>query len=144
MWFSDSICGLKTDCDVSPYHLREVLNRFSTSCDTSVAERTEENKDKVTDDFNIHGYKDLGDFHDRALGWTFPKAKFTPVCYGGTFALPAARLINLVNEPKGEEILKRLEEALKRGAKGGATLEEHFVERTWASLLSKPLIRGRM
>lgn len=55
---------------------------------------------------------------------------FTPVCYGGNFAVKASQIHSK------KDVLKNIETSLSRGD----NIEEgHFMERAWAGFLSKPL-----
>lgn len=90
-------------------------------------------------DFNLHEYKNLLDFHHRALNWSFPNQNLTQVCYGGNFAVPASRVMDLSNNPQTKHVLGLLKESLERKTDSTTSLEEHFVERTWAGLLDFPL-----
>ncbi len=124
------VCGMKPSCDVSPFHSTNVLYSFGAPSRNNVP---------LTEDFNIHEYQSLGDFHSRALDWTFPNQNATYVCYGGTFGVPASRLITLSNQPRERKALGLLEEILSRESSSNATIEEDFVERTWGGLLSYPI-----
>lgn len=127
---------------LSPYHDTAALYQFTK---TNYTRRTNlllkiKDDSTITDDqplFNIHRYKDLRDFHTRALHWEFPNAQLTQVCYGGTFAVSASQVIALSKIPKTRNAMKLLEDNLQRNAT--TTIEEHFAERTWGGLLSTPL-----
>ena len=86
---------------------------------------------------NPHGYRSLGDFHRRGIGWEFPNRNLTMVCFGGTFALPLSRLVELSQEPQMKSLLCSIHSLLNRTAM--PMVEEHYMERTWAGLFSRPL-----
>ncbi len=135
-------CGTKPDCDKSPYHSTNDLLKFTME---SYVRQTELNKgyhktwEKSSADFNVHNYQNLEDFQKRALDWTFASQDHVYVCYGGSFAVPASRIVRLSRRPTEGRILRDLENVLSRGIIGGTTVEEHYVERTWAGLLSHAL-----
>ncbi len=139
----DFVCGIKTACDISPYHHTETLQGFTLGGYTRINDRKEGQKVRgnVTDDFNIHGYTNLGDFTTRALNWTFPN-DVTPVCYGGTFAIPGSRLMSQWVNKDERGMMKIVEKILSRNSTEGTTLEEHFMERVWASLFSPILTKN--
>ena len=82
---------------MSPYHQTDVLYQYVARGYKRVSKLNKGAKmeDGTTDDFNIHDYNNLRDFHERTLKWKFPNSNLTPVCYGGTFALHASRLMSL-------------------------------------------------
>ena len=77
--------------------------------------------------FNPFNYKNLEDFHRRALKWTFPNEKLVQVCYGGTFALPLSQLVGLSKDPTTSRALELLNTVLATDTNDA--IEEHFVER---------------
>ena len=81
-----------------------------------------------------HGYKNLGHFVDLDLNWTWPNSSYIEVCYGGTFAFHASNMYN--NEYLLEDLTKVIR-ILEEG--GDLSVVEHFMERLWAALISKPL-----
>jgi hypothetical protein len=136
------ICGIKTDCGFSMYHDTRTLDSFVLESYTRRQDRKrsvkkKDTKDTPSPDFNPFGYKHLGDFHKRALNWTFPNEHVTEVCYGGTFAVPANRIMELAKEPAARQVMMNLEEILTRNV--ATSIEEHYIERTWAGLLANPL-----
>eukprot|EP00554_Chaetoceros_debilis_P015596 CAMPEP_0194124292 /NCGR_PEP_ID=MMETSP0150-20130528/58028_1 /TAXON_ID=122233 /ORGANISM="Chaetoceros debilis, Strain MM31A-1" /LENGTH=390 /DNA_ID=CAMNT_0038817951 /DNA_START=361 /DNA_END=1533 /DNA_ORIENTATION=- len=137
------ICGSKTDCNISPYHSTDIINRFTMKAYVRQTERNNGKKVRKRNNFNYHDFKNLEDFHKRGLEWTFPNANLTSVCYGGTFALPASRLVALSRRPVEGRVFKSLEAILGRQSNGATTIEEHFIERTWAGLLSHPLNKNQ-
>lgn len=62
----------------------------------------------------------------------------TEVCYGGTFAVPAYRIMELAKEPSVRKVVMDLEEILLT-RNVASSVEEHFIERTWAELFANPL-----
>jgi len=89
--------------------------------------------------FNTEKYEHLQDFHHRALNYSFPPPKYTPVCYGGSFAIHSQKIVNFFRSDgsKGKGVMERLEHTLSRS--GQAIIEELFVERSWAGFFSEPL-----
>lgn len=134
-------CGTKSDCDKSPYHLTKDLLNFTIEAYVRQTELNKGNHDRglQSSDFNFHKYKNLGDFQKRALDWTYASEDHVYVCYGGSFAVPASRIVKLSRRPTEGRVLRELENILSRGTIGGTTVEEHYVERTWAGLLSHAL-----
>ena len=129
----DFACGLVLKPGLSEYHDIPTLNsilidRYSRIRDESLKSRGNR--------FNPHGYANLEDFHSKALQWTFPRKDYTRVCYGGTFAVPLSRLQSLVQDQKFNRVMKFIESSVSESK---MSVTEHYVERTWASLLSKPL-----
>lgn len=133
-------CGIKTTCDVSPYHDTATLNRFTIKAYSRISDiQNNHGKHVQEDGMNALGYKNLGDFHRRALNWTFPNHQLTLVCYGGTFAIPAERIVNLSRDQEYVRLLQNLEKALSRSSSAKVAVEEHFAERTWAGIFAEPL-----
>ena len=126
-------CGLAVTPDFSEYHAVRTLNFFQKN---RYARRG--NRAHVTEgrDFNHHGYANLGDFHSKALQWTFPRQDYTLVCYGGTFAVQQNRLLTLMKDERFTHVMKIIESALSESK---TSVAEHYVERSWAGLLSEPL-----
>jgi len=133
------ICGVRTNCDVSTFHTTNILYGYAIRRYQRKTERVAGFKAVRVDDFNLHAYNNLKDFHTRALNWTFPNQDVTNVCYGGTFGVAASRLITLSNQPRERKVFPLLEDLLTRKSSLNMTIEEHFVERTWGGLLSYPL-----
>jgi len=129
------ICGTKTECAVSPYQDVEKLKNWMMRDYTRVSDRNV--SIPVHPLSNPHGYRSLKDFHERGIEWEFPNKNLTSVCYGGTFALPLSRLVELSQEPKVRRLLLSLHGHVNRTSE--PMTEEHFMERTWAVLFSRPL-----
>eukprot|EP00555_Chaetoceros_dichaeta_P009271 CAMPEP_0198261634 /NCGR_PEP_ID=MMETSP1447-20131203/10320_1 /TAXON_ID=420782 /ORGANISM="Chaetoceros dichaeta, Strain CCMP1751" /LENGTH=446 /DNA_ID=CAMNT_0043949615 /DNA_START=99 /DNA_END=1439 /DNA_ORIENTATION=+ len=130
------ICGSKFLCNASPYHNINFLRRFIINYHVRASDRKKDIKKENGSDFNHYQYANIADFHKRALNWAYPNKKMTEVCYGGVFAVPASRILFLSNQPKEGRVLKLIEEHLTRN---DTSIEEHFIERTWAGLLAQPL-----
>ena len=129
------ICGTKTECVVSPYQEVEKLQDWTMRDYTRISDR---NAIIPVHPFsNPHGYRSLRDFHERGIEWKFPNKNLTSVCYGGTFALPLSRLVELSQDPKMKHLLLSLHGHVNRTSE--PMTEEHFLERTWAGLFSRPL-----
>jgi hypothetical protein len=126
-------CGLALNPGFSDYHDIETLNAFQIERYARVRDKSFESSG---DQFNPHGYANLADFHSKALQWTFPRKDYTRVCYGGTFAVPQRRLLSLVQDQNFNRVMKSIESAVSEGK---MSVAEHYIERTWAGLLSKPL-----
>jgi len=141
-------CGLRNPCRKSPYNIVKQLQHFTMRDYVRHGERTEEDEEKmshkndgnltledelVNPNFNDLSYGNLGVFHKKVLKWNFP-TNITKVCYGGSFAIPATRLFH----PTFDDgmIFQRIEKVTTRNEN---TLEEHFIERTWAGLFDKAL-----
>jgi len=132
------ICGIKPQCKISNFHDTGVLYEFIIGSYVRKMDRTIGYRDADTQvGFNPYGYSNLRDFHERALNWTFPNEQVTEVCYGGTFAVPAWRIIFLAKEPRVRQVMMNLEDILSRN--NTTSIEEHFTERTWGGLLANPL-----
>lgn len=136
-------CGIKTTCDVSPYHDTSTLNRFTIKAYSRISDLQQQQQHVHVQEegMNALGYKNLHDFHHRALNWTFPNPELTLVCYGGTFAISAERIVSFARGNHNQEhigVLRKLEKALSR-ANTKVAVEEHFAERTWAGILAEPL-----
>jgi len=140
------ICGAKFQCDVSPFHDTAKLNLFRIGKYVRTTDLKKGSKAEHAVDFNSNRYHTVGDFHRHALNWTFPNRNLTEVCYGGVFAVPASNLVFLSsssssrspnNERRRHDVLKRIEDILGRNV--SISIEEHFMERTWAGLLTPPL-----
>mmetsp|Transcript_18405 Transcript_18405/g.22531 ORF Transcript_18405/g.22531 Transcript_18405/m.22531 type:complete len:301 (+) Transcript_18405:289-1191(+) len=132
-------CGLKPTCRASWYSESTQLRTFRLDGYTRFSERKNVKrwrkkipKHRIDPYFNLYKYKNLGDFHDKVLRWTFPK-KVTMSCYGGSFALPAS---NLFRPEINYDLFDRMEKAVGCNL---TTIEEHFMERTWAGLLGNIL-----
>jgi len=131
------ICGAKFQCNVSPFHNTDKVNKFQIQEYVRTTDKKKGIEAKRTSDFNANRYANVGDFHRRALDWKFPNKNLTEVCYGGVFAVPASRILFLSNQPKERLALKLIEKNLTRNTT--LALEEHFTERTWAGLLAQTL-----
>ena len=130
---TDFVCGLGIKPEFSEYHDINTLHKFHRF---KYVRRGDTKVVSSGRDFNPHGYTNLEDFHSKALQWTFPRKDYTRVCYGGTFAVPYSRLQSLVQDQNFNRVIKSIESAVNEGK---MSVTEHYVERTWAGLLSKPL-----
>lgn len=126
-------CGLALTPDFSEYHDVHTLNMFQKSRYARRGDKLHVSKGR---EFNPHGYTNLGDFYSKALQWSFPRQDYTLVCYGGTFAVSQHRLLSLFRDETFTKVMKSIESALHES---NMSVTEHFVERTWAGLLSEPL-----
>jgi len=134
------ICGIKPDCHVSPYHDTHMLNLFKMDKYERISDTNKGITEDIKDDMNFkmaNGYRNLQNFQKRALNWTFPNESLTQVCYGGSFVVPASRIMFLSNTPNEKRIFKLIEKSLTRNTT--SSVEEHYTERTWAGLLENPL-----
>ena len=135
----DFICGLELDCWMSAYHDARTLRRYMLYQYTRIGGGP--NVGGVQ--FNTAGYRNLSDFLDRGLNWTFPNDGAIQVCYGGRFATTESRLINGNSTAAMQIIFRRLEQALMEGS-AVMSVVEHFVERLWAEILAKPLTSSQV
>lgn len=129
----DFICGLELDCWMSAYHDVKTLGHFM--CNSY--RRTGGGPKVGGTQFNPASYRDLSDFVDRELNWTFPNDEAVQVCYGGQFATTESRLFN-GNRAAMEILFRRLEQILMESP-AIMNVVEHFVERLYAGILAKPL-----
>ena len=129
----DFICGLELDCWMSAYHDVKTLGQFIAHS----YRRTGGGPKVGGAQFNPASYRDLSEFVDRELNWTFPNDEAVQVCYGGKFATTESRLFN-GNRAAMEILFRRLEQILMESPAIMNVLE-HFVERLWAGILAKPL-----
>ncbi|GFH46604.1 hypothetical protein CTEN210_03078 [Chaetoceros tenuissimus] len=81
------------------------------------------------------GYNNLGDFVEKELSWSFPNNQAVEVCYGGSWAIHAQALFERKEELQKD--VAHAEQLLLAGA--DISIVEHFLERLWAAMLSKPL-----
>ncbi|KAL7470317.1 hypothetical protein ACHAXS_010541 [Conticribra weissflogii] len=125
-------CGIKPGPKYSWYHDRETLQQF-------MLDEWKQSKMVQHLTFNKHKYENLGDFHHRALNYSL-QTKYVPVCYGGSFAVHSKKILDFaeMDNFKGKSILEQLELSLRRNDR--SIIEEHFVERSWASFFSDPLL----
>jgi hypothetical protein len=121
-------CGMKPTvskelgAQLSVYHVSSYLMTFGMSSYNYRSELYEQQSDRFESNFS--NMKDWLSF----VGGNI-KTDLTEVCYGGTFVATRGRILA---HPKN--LWERIE--LSRGS----NIEEgHFAERSWASLLSKPL-----
>ena len=129
----DFVCSLEPQCWMSAYHDVKTLGGFMRNSYTRNGGGPE-----VGDlQFNPAGYRDLSDFVNRELNWTFPNDEAIQVCYGGQFAVTESRLFN-GNRAAAGILFRRLEQLLMKGP-AVMSVVEHFVERLWAGILAKPL-----
>lgn len=111
---------------ISAYHDVKSLSRFSMEAYV----RPERFSDASVVKFKSN-YSNLGEFYKSIIGDEVPLPRLTQVCYGGIFA---ASLKNIRSSDMRK--WKRIEIALRRGD----NIEEgHFMECSWARLLSTPL-----
>ena len=129
----DFVCSLEPHCWTSAYHDVKTLGHFRRNSYTRAGGGPEVGGVQ----FNPAGYRDLSDFLDRGLNWTFPNEEAIQVCYGGQFAITESRLFNGDRAAMGI-LFRRLEQLLMEGP-AVMSLAEHFVERLWAGILAKPL-----
>ena len=123
------ICGIKSRCHTSVFHDSDVLKKYILTNYIRTGDQI-----ATGEDFNASKYKDLGDFVQKELDWSFPDEDLIEVCYGGTFAVPASKLFS---DPRLEKDLKRFEQILSDGP--AMSIAEHFAERLWAGFLANPL-----
>ena len=124
------ICGIKSRCHTSVFHDSDVLKKYILTNYIRTGDQI-----ATGEDFNASKYKDLGDFVKKELDWSFPEDEdLIEVCYGGTFAVPASKLLS---DPRLEKDLKRFEQILSDGP--AMSIAEHFAERLWAGFLANPL-----
>lgn len=136
-------CGIYPQRTFSWYHDTKSLTMYSMDSYTRISQRKGSGSQKI-DDFNAFSYRNLGDFHDRALfGYKFPQ-QFTPVCYGGSFAIALHKMVEFFSRgvPSGKDVLQYMESSMMR--KSESMIEEHFVERTWAGLFSELLTKNQI
>jgi hypothetical protein len=129
----DFVCGLEPHCWMSAYHDVKTLESYIINSYT----RTDGGPNVDGVQFNPVGYRNLSDFLDRGLNWTFPNNEAIQVCYGGRFAVTETRLLN-GNRAAMEILFRRLEQVLMEGS-AVMNVVEHFAERLWAGILAKPL-----
>ena len=108
----------------SAYHDVAALSRFAMG---SYNRNKYKRKDSV--EFKSK-YANLGEFYESVIE-DAPSPKLAQVCYGGIFAASLKSI-----EAVDMQTWKRIEASLSRGD----NIEEgHFMERSWARILSKPL-----
>lgn len=128
-------CGTTTACMLSPYHDVDMLSDWTLQSYVRISSRKDPKQTQKMS--NPNGYKSLQDFHSRALDWKFPNKNLILVCYGGTFAFHLSYLMEVLNNPEMKVKLNLVEQALSRTSE--PTIEEHYMERTWAAMFSTPL-----
>jgi hypothetical protein len=105
----------------SVFHKTDILSTFSLP----EYSRLERDSNEL---FKSPEFSSVGDF-GRKMNATLPEP-VTPVCYGGNFAVQASQLLT-----KPKDFWQNLEQKLSRAN----NIEEgHFMERTWAGILSRP------
>ena len=129
----DFVCALQPKCWFSAYHDVKTLGRFTRDS----YRRTGGGPEVEGAQFNPVSYRDLSDFVDRELNWTFPNDEAVQVCYGGQFATTESLLFNKNRAMMGV-LFRRLEQILMESP-AIMNVVEHFVERLWAGILAKPL-----
>ncbi len=111
---------------LSAYHEKETLFDFSMD------EYSRNIKGYVTDESNFKSkYDTLGSWYE-SLGVKVSTPELVQVCYGGVFA---AKVGNI--RKKDKAIWHAVEKSLSRG---NNIQEGHYAERSWASLISTPLL----
>ena len=105
----------------------EHTRRHDSNMETTAAE---------TAPFHTTAYKTLGEWVEKLdlplqNNVTGTRSSIVPVCYGGTFAAQKSQILR-----KPKKIWEAMETSLTRGDN---IVEGHYSERTWGSLLSKPL-----
>lgn len=108
----------------SVYHDSETLGKFSMSRYDSI------NKHYGEDEQFKSRFKNLAEWR-KVVGYESQHKLLEPVCYGGVFAVSSKKLFEV-----GDGILNVMLGTLTRG---NNVEEEHFMERTWASMLTKPM-----
>ena len=135
-------CGMKLSCQCSAYHDTRVLGKFvieqymrrSDRKKLNISQGQAINLELDQPGFNPNGYKNLADFHRRALRHVMPDV--TQVCYGGSFAVPKSRIVEVLTNNHTRQVLSRLTKSLARNTT--VAVEEHYAERSWAGLLADP------
>lgn len=127
------VCGLDIFPSFSEYHHIPTLYNFTIM---KYARASDKSFEPGPEQFNPYGYTNLRDFHLNALGWEFPRNDYTRVCYGGSFAVPQHRIVSLMSDNRISRVMKQIEDSM---SEGHLSIAEHFIERTWAGLISKPL-----
>jgi hypothetical protein len=129
-------CGIEPQYSYSWYHETDTLYNFKLESYTRVSDRGSNSKAQFNNDLNFNRYniRDMKEFHNLFLNYSFPQ-QFTPVCYGGSFAVPTKNIVNFL-QSGGNEVLKKVEWHL---AEGALVLEEHYIERSWAGFFSEEL-----
>jgi len=123
------VCGSKIHSQISAYHDIKALSTFMMN----TYKRYNSEKTSSGENFT-RGYKNLGDFVEKSMTWSWPNETFVEVCYGGTFAFHVS---NLYNNDFLLKDLSRVIDILEAGR--DLSIVEHFMERLWAALISKPL-----
>lgn len=115
----------KTPYDISEYHNAKELFNFS------IGEYDRRNGRYEDDGVAFKSeFKNLGLFLSKVLNGNSPQ-ELVPVCYGGVFAAAV---------PNIKKVDMSVWDAVERVLHRGDNIEEgHFVERSWAMLLSTPL-----
>jgi hypothetical protein len=129
-------CGIEPQDSYSWYHETDTLYNFKLESYTRVSDRGTNSKAQFNDglEFNRYNIGDMKEFHTKFLNYSFPQ-QFTPVCYGGSFAVPTKNIVNFL-QSGGDEILRKVEGHL---AEGALVVEEHYTERSWAGFFSEEL-----
>jgi hypothetical protein len=126
-------CGLAHGPEFSDYHDVETLNEFTITKYSRIGDKSIESS---AEQFNPHGYANLGDFYSKMLHWEYPRQDYTLVCYGGTFSVPQRKLVSLFKDQNFTRVIKSIKSA---ASESSMSIAEHYTERTWAALLSEPL-----
>jgi hypothetical protein len=130
-------CGVTPGCAHSVFHDTSMLYEFRMRVYTRTVKQRGHDIANDKKDFNAFHYKNLREWHEKTLNWTFPNENVTAVCYAGTFMVPAWRIMNLSQQPRERRVMEALEKELARNV--STSIEEHFTERTWAGFYSDPL-----
>jgi hypothetical protein len=114
---------------VSAFHRKTFIHKFGMSGYATKA-NTYENLTEISNETFTSSFKDLEEWM-KSIPFSFPPCPLVQVCYGGSFV---ATTDAILKHPL--ELWKSLERSLSRAN----NIEEgHFIERSWAGLLSKPL-----
>jgi hypothetical protein len=130
-------CGVTPDCAHSAFHDTSTLYEFWIGDYTRTFLQKEHGGMQDNQLLNPFRYKNLREWHEKALNWIFPNENVTAVCYAGTFMVAAWRIMNLSQQPRERRVMEALEKELARNV--STSIEEHFTERTWAGFFSVPL-----
>ena len=119
---------------LSPYHETKLLERFAiNSYSGKDPQRYKSMSGSEPVPFKST-HRNLGEWA-KSVPFVL-NAEIVPVCYGGSFA---ATTVSITKHPKlvWQQITKSL-------SRGNNIEEGHFAERSWAALLSKPLLQHQI
>ncbi|KAL7539072.1 hypothetical protein ACHAWF_006290 [Thalassiosira exigua] len=125
--FGCAIARAKYDRYHSPYHYWRGLSTFQLEEYESQGDYDESDRAP----FESPSFKSMGSFTKALNPGDYHVSEVVPVCYGGIFAASVANI-----KAVDASIWKRATKLLSRGDN---ILEGHFMERSWAMLLSTPL-----